>query len=73
MSLTGQGLASGFTGGFKMMDDYYNRQETQRLNQETADQNKIRATRETEVYEKGVEKEKVEAAIKSICKRRPHA
>jgi hypothetical protein len=60
MSLTGQGLASGFTGGFKMMDDYYNRQETQKLNRE-------KAGRETDIYEKGLQKEKVEEALKEIA------
>ena len=43
MSLTGQGLASGFQGGFKMMDDYYNRQENQLRNKEASDINKQNA------------------------------
>ena len=67
MAISGQGLASGFSGGFKMMDDYYNRQETQKLNRETANQNNIKATRDTEIYEKGLEKEKVQDVIKSIA------
>ena len=60
MAISGQGLASGFSGGFKMMDDYYNRQETQQLNRETADRTKT-------VYDQGQKKIRIEAAIKGAA------
>ena len=60
MAISGQGLASGFSGGFKMMDDYYNRQETQQLNRETAERTKT-------VYEQGQKKIRIEDAIKGAA------
>jgi hypothetical protein len=60
MAISGQGLASGFSGGFKMMDDYYNRQETQQLNRETAERTKT-------VYDQGQKKIRIEDAIKGAA------
>ena len=60
MAISGQGLASGFSGGFKMMDDYYNRQETQQLNRETADRTKT-------VYDQGQKKIRINEAIKGAA------
>ncbi len=66
MSLTGQGLASGFTGGFKMMDDYYNRQKTQKLNQQAADNAQKTFDNQELVFEQSQKKRRVEDAIQNI-------
>ena len=66
MSLTGQGLASGFTGGFKMMDDYYNRQKTQKLNQQTADNAQKTFDNQQTVFNQGQKKQRIEEAIQNI-------
>lgn len=67
MSLTGQGLASGFTGGFKMMDDYYNRQKTQKLNQQTADNAQKTFENQETVFKQNQKKIRVEEALKGIA------
>tara|TARA_R110002096_G_scaffold218149_2_gene406298 strand:- start:8162 stop:10528 length:2367 start_codon:yes stop_codon:yes gene_type:complete len=74
MSLTGQGLASGFQGGFKMMDDYYNRQENQLRNKEASDINKQNAKnnqkqfdQEQTIFDQNQKKIKVEETIKRIA------